>query len=1120
LALPAHKLPSRLSQRSHRRGIPTTLGDGTYTFAHVNHDKFVFSSAGQLLREVDRNGYTTALAYANGQLSTVTDPAGRSLSLSYGAGGKLASVTDAAGRHVDYGYDAQGNLTNVSDVGRGLTAFSYDANHLLLTIQDPNNGVLTNHYDAAGRVTSQTDPMHRTTTWAYTAGSTTITDPDGNVSLQQYAGGRKLVSVTNAYGTPQAATWTYAFDPATLGIASLADPNNNVAHYTWDPQGNLLSSKDSLNQTASYTYNAFGEPLTVTDPMNITTTNTYDANGNLLSRSTPVVDPQGIEPYGVSAVTSTYGDSSHPGDVTSVTDPNNQAWPVTYDTHGDIASVSDPLGDKTRYCYDTIGRRTAVIAPKGSVSGVTCSTASPAFTTAIAPNAFGDPLIVTDAVGNHTTYGYDGNRNLVAVKDGLNQTTTNVYDLDNAVTQTVRPDGTTVGYGYDPAGNRVAQINGLGVTTTYGYDPFHRVVSTTDGLGRTTLYGRDLAGNVITKQDPGGNCAATPATGCTKMTYDAANRLTRIDYSDGNTPSETFRYDADGRRLDMTELDNPYNNTATLSHYDSLGRLTSEWQNDNPSGLVAGGEASLRYAYDLAGHLTSISNQYQPGGQQEQGVPVSLLPGTLTRTYDAAGRMQSVTSWAGNTTRFGYDADSNLATIAYPNSTNASYSYDAADRTATIVDTGPGGVPFLTLPYSRDGNGRTATDNPASTPVAVAQTYGYDGSGRLASASLIPAPAPPTTGFGYDAADRLIQLAHAGQATAALRYDAADQLTTTVDPSGSTTGAYSYDAKGNRTRVLYPQLGVTATYAYDQANRLTSYTGPVLKAANQAGNSALSSMGPLVGAGGGFTSTQASYTYMPDGLRADMAWDRAEGLPLILSSPFVDAYQSGLQGYVTGPGGRVVEVDLLPAESPTGSIQGQTYTTTQTVYVHADAAGSTRVITANNGQPLVGYTYDPYGQETLTTLSSSTSPIVNPFLFQGQYVDPLTGFMYLRNRWYDPTTAQFLTKDPAFLLTRSLYGYAGGDPVNSSDPTGLCPQICPPMVEQAARFFGVGDIGRFFWHVAHRDATGRIGVNAGVSGIEQGVGFLLRIPFWTVGLPLTLGATEMDFLCTNGRVGG
>lgn len=44
----------------------------------------------------------------------------------------------------------------------------------------------------------------------------------------------------------------------------------------------------------------------------------------------------------------------------------------------------------------------------------------------------------------------------------------------------------------------------------------------------------------------------------------------------------------------------------------------------------------------------------------------------------------------------------------------------------------------------------------------------------------------------------------------------------------------------------------------------------------------------------------------------------------------------------------------------------------------------------------------------------------------------------MRARYYDPATAQFLSVDPLVGLTQSPYGYVGGDPVNSIDPSGLC----------------------------------------------------------------------------------
>jgi RHS repeat-associated protein len=45
---------------------------------------------------------------------------------------------------------------------------------------------------------------------------------------------------------------------------------------------------------------------------------------------------------------------------------------------------------------------------------------------------------------------------------------------------------------------------------------------------------------------------------------------------------------------------------------------------------------------------------------------------------------------------------------------------------------------------------------------------------------------------------------------------------------------------------------------------------------------------------------------------------------------------------------------------------------------------------------------------------------------------------YMRARYYDPSTAQFLSRDPAFALTREPYAYAHDNPVNNIDPSGLC----------------------------------------------------------------------------------
>ena len=75
---------------------------------------------------------------------------------------------------------------------------------------------------------------------------------------------------------------------------------------------------------------------------------------------------------------------------------------------------------------------------------------------------------------------------------------------------------------------------------------------------------------------------------------------------------------------------------------------------------------------------------------------------------------------------------------------------------------------------------------------------------------------------------------------------------------------------------------------------------------------------------------------------------------------------------------------------------------------------------------------------------ATTLGVANPFRYRGYYYDTESGFYYLQSRYYDPEVGRFLNADGILganqdILSYNLYAYCSNNPVNLSDPTGMCP---------------------------------------------------------------------------------
>ena len=1027
--------------------------DGSFRFVRGAKQVFEFDAQGRLTRVEDLNGNGVTVSYDTaGHLVQVTDDAGRSLVVTW-SGGHVSQVADPAGRTVSYAYSSGGDLVGVVQADGTYLAYGYTS-HRVTSMTAADGGVTTNVYDSSGRVTAQTDPLGRKTTFAYaTGGVVTVTDPAGHVTREQYVDGR-LALQTVGYGTPAAATTAWVYGPTNQPV-TVTDPLGQVTTATYDGSGHRTSLTDPLGRTTTWTYDGMGNMTSVTDPAGATWTFTFDQQGNATAMTSPtgahstaVVNPDGTvaqvtDPSGL--VTSYTYDAR--GYRTGVTDPAGAVATVVWDAAGQVVSTTDPLGATTTVGYDQGGRVVQVTDPTGAV-------------TAMGYDAAGRPTAMTDPLGATTTVAYDAAGQAVQVTDPAGAVTASVYDAAGQVVSVTSPTGAVTSYAYDAAGRLVTVTDPVGRVTTTTYDTASQVTAVTTASGAVWAYAYDAAGQNTTVTDPAGavwtttyDAAGRPATvgdplGRTATTaYNSAGQPTSVTRPDGSVvtwtlnaagqttafadPSgtTTYAYDNVGRPTSVTD---PAGRTTTYA-WDLAGQLTA---------TTKPGGATIAHTYDAAGRRTTttypdatddVTWTYDAAGQVQQvsdgtsytytttGLVASVTrpTGTVTYTYDAAGRptglvypggqqvtytwdgadqLAKVTDWAGGQYAYTWTDDAQVASVMYPNGVTTAWDHDSTGQTTAVTTKQPDGTELLALVYTFDDAGQVATGTSERSPTGrsppapatTASQVTFDPLGRLDTVTGTGAGA-----FTWDSAGLLTGTADGRS----LAYDTAGRLAAVARPGTGTT-IFGHDVDGNRTTATTATpTGTSAeTLGWDAAGRLVWHTGATTATAYTYDATGLRTSATTTTTGG--TSTSEQYV-----------WDTTRAVPTVL----VDAEHT----YVYGLG-----------DTPLAQVD----TNGDVVYLHTDLVGSVRTATADDTHAVCDADYDPYGQPQPVTADPCAG--VTRFGYAGQYTDP-TGLQYLRNRYYDPDTAQFLSVDPLVEVTGDPYGYAGGNPLQNTDPLGL-----------------------------------------------------------------------------------
>lgn len=123
------------------------------------------------------------------------------------------------------------------------------------------------------------------------------------------------------------------------------------------------------------------------------------------------------------------------------------------------------------------------------------------------------------------------------------------------------------------------------------------------------------------------------------------------------------------------------------------------------------------------------------------------------------------------------------------------------------------------------------------------------------------------------------------------------------------------------------------------------------------------------------------------------------------------------------------------------------------LYFLQDQLSSTIALTDMIGSVVEQGQYEVFG-------ANSNGQLMHYF-YNGREKDILTGLMYYRLRWYDPQQGRFFSEDPIGIDGGlNLYSYVHNNPIDETDPFGLCPLPLDPGTN--CQLFCDGKFKRFF----------------------------------------------------------